>query len=404
MSLEGKHIVIGVTGSIAAYKTASLIRFLVSEGAEVKVIMTKLTKEFISPLTLATLSKNPILVDFFNPENGEWNSHVKLGEWADAMLIAPVTANTMGKMAHGIADNLLLTTFLSARCPVFIAPAMDLDMYCHKTTQRNLAILKEDGVKVVEPNTGFLASGLIGKGRMAEPEEICKAIISHFEEKSCKTLLGKKVVISIGGTVEKIDAVRYISNNSTGKMGYALAETLCNYGADVTIVRAKVNEQLIGSIKGATEIEALSAEDMYKSVLEETPKSDVIIMSAAVSDFTPEICVTNKIKKSESMTLNLRQTKDIAKAVGEIKTENQILIGFALETDNEKENAISKIKRKNMDYIVLNSLNDKGAGFGYDTNKVTLFSKNGDNLSLELKNKKEVAVDIIQNIFCKQTI
>lgn len=403
MRLKGKHIIVGVTGSIAAYKTASLIRLLVTEGAEVKVVMTALAKEFITPLTLATLSRNPILVDFFNPENGEWNSHVALGEWADAYLIAPATANTIGKMTYGIADNLLLTTYLSARCPVFIAPAMDLDMYAHTTTTLNLKTLSEREVHIIEPGNGFLASGLQGKGRMAEPELICEYMCSFFGETQ-KPLSGKKALITVGGSVEQIDAVRYISNSSTGKMGYALAEVLSKYGAEVTIVRARVDAPLIGSVTNAEEVVALSAEDMYNEVVARVPQNDILIMAAAVADFTPKTKAEHKIKKSEGMTLELMATKDIAAEVGRIKKESQVMIGFALESCNETQNAEDKLHRKNMDYIVLNSLNDNGAGFGHDTNKVTLFSKDGNTLKFGLKDKKKIAKEIIDAIFCSHTI
>lgn len=398
MRLKGKHIIVGVTGSIAAYKTASLIRLLVTEGAEVKVVMTALAKEFITPLTLATLSRNPILVDFFDPENGAWNSHVALGEWADAYLIAPVTANTIGKMTHGIADNLLLTTYLSARCPVFLAPAMDLDMYAHTTTTLNLKTLSERGVHIIEPDSGFLASGLTGKGRMAEPEHICNYLCSFFDDTQ-KPLFGKKALITVGGSIEQIDAVRYISNSSTGKMGYALADVLSKYGAEVTIVRARVDAPLIGSVANAAEVVALSAEEMYNEVIARMPQNDILIMAAAVADFTPKTKAEHKIKKSEGMTLELTATKDIAAEVGRTKKESQLLIGFALENRNELQNAEEKLRRKNMDYIVLNSLNDNGAGFGHDTNQVTLFSKDGNKLNFGLKDKKKIAEEIIDAIF-----
>ena len=399
MRLKGKKIIVGVTGSIAAYKTASLIRLLVTEGAEVKVIMTSLAKEFITPLTLATLSRNPILVDFFDPENGQWNSHVSLGEWADAYVIAPVTANSMAKMATGVADNLLITTYLSARCPVFIAPAMDLDMYAHVSTQRNLNILRNDGVRIIEPGEGFLASGLTGKGRMAEPEKICDYLCDFFNE--AKPLKGKKALISAGGTIEKIDAVRFISNYSTGKMGYALAKTLADYGAEVTIVRANVNDRLMGTVD-ATEIEAMSAEEMYEAMIQNAPANDIVMMAAAVADFTPKNSSEKKIKKTErqsGLTLELTETKDIAEAIGKQKRDGQTFIGFALETDNEEANAIKKMSKKNFDYVVLNSLNDKGAGFGYDTNAVTVYGKDGSSFKLALANKTDIAKSIIDKIF-----
>ncbi|MEG0499772.1 MAG: bifunctional phosphopantothenoylcysteine decarboxylase/phosphopantothenate--cysteine ligase CoaBC [Rikenellaceae bacterium] len=393
--LKGKHILIGVTGSIAAYKTAMLIRLLVKEGAEVKVIMTKLAKEFITPLTLATLSKNPILVDFFNPENGEWNSHVSLGEWADAYIIAPATANTIGKMCHGIADNLLLTAYLSARCPVFVSPAMDLDMYAHITTTTNLATLRTHGVHVIEPGCGELASGLIGKGRMAEPEEIAAYVLDFFKKRV--SLKGKKAVITTGGTVEKIDAVRYISNYSTGKMGYAIAKELQARGAEVIIIRASVDADLIGSVHIATEICAMSANEMYEAATRESTNADIIVMAAAVADYTPTTPSELKIKKLENCSIELTQTKDIAAAIGASKREGQILVGFALESHSEMEYAQGKLKRKNLDFIVLNSLADKGAGFGYNTNKVTIIDAQ-TTTDYPLKSKDAVAVDIVNEI------
>lgn len=393
--LKGKNILIGVTGSIAAYKTAMLVRLLVKDGANVKVIMTKLAKEFITPLTLATLSKNPILVDFFNPENGEWNSHVSLGEWADAYVIAPATANSIGKMCHGVADNLLITTYLSARCPVFIAPAMDLDMYAHITTTTNLTTLAKHGVNIIEPDSGELASGLIGKGRMAEPEEIERYLIEFFKKKL--SLRGKRALITTGGTVEKIDAVRFISNYSTGKMGYAIAEELTARGAEVTIIRASVSDTLIGSVKGASEICAMSASEMYDRALELSPGADIIVMAAAVADYTPQNPSLQKLKKIESCSVELRQTKDIAAAIGSAKRTDQLLVGFALESHSEMEYAKGKLEKKNLDFIVLNSLADKGAGFGHDTNKITIISKKSST-DYPLKSKREVAVDIINEI------
>lgn len=393
--LKGKHILIGVTGSIAAYKTAMLVRLLVKEGAEVKVIMTKLAKEFITPLTLATLSKNPILVEFFNPENGEWNSHVSLGEWADAYIIAPATANSIGKMCHGVADNLLITTYLSARCPVFIAPAMDLDMYAHITTTTNLATLRSHGVHIIEPGNGELASGLIGKGRMAEPEEITTYMQDFFKKKV--SLKGKRAVITTGGTVEKIDAVRYISNYSTGKMGYAIAKELSARGAEVTIIRASVDNNLIGSVSGAKEICAMSADEMYQCATKEATEADIIVMAAAVADYTPSNPSNLKIKKMENCSIELSQTKDIAAAIGASKHKGQILVGFALESHSEMEYAASKLQRKNLDFIVLNSLADKGAGFGYNTNKITIIDTT-TTTEYPLKSKELVAVDIVNEI------
>lgn len=377
-----------------------LIRILVKEGASVKVIMTKLSKEFITPLTLATLSKNPILVDFFNPENGEWNSHVSLGEWADAYVIAPATANTMGKMCHGIADNLLVTTYLSARCPVFVAPAMDLDMYSHITTTTNLVTLRNHGVQIIEPGSGELASGLIGKGRMAEPEEISAYLVDYFKKK--ESLKGKKAIVTAGGTVEKIDAVRYISNYSTGKMSYAIAGELARRGAEVTIVRASVDRTLIGSLCGVRELSAMSADDMFKVATKESLVADIIVMAAAVADYTPKNPSDKKIKKIAAQTsgeivVELSQTKDIAKAIGERKRVDQVFVGFALESHNELDYAKNKLTKKNFDFIVLNSLADKGAGFGHDTNKITLIDRESSE-DFPLKSKTEVASDIVDKI------
>ena len=398
--LKGKHIIVGVTGSIAAYKAAMLIRLLVKEGADVRVIMTPLAKEFITPLTLATLSKHPILVEFFDPENGAWNSHVSLGEWADAYVIAPATANTLSKMATGEADNLLTTTYLSAKCPVFAAPAMDLDMYAHTATQRNLRQLQADGVYLIEPASGELASGLVGKGRMAEPEEIAARLKSFFTPAASK-LQGKKVMITVGGTVEKIDAVRFISNYSTGKMGYALARACADAGAEVTLIRGRVDQPLIGSVAGATEIPALSADEMYDAVRQEAPKADILIMAAAVADFAPLHTVDHKIKKEDTgdrITLELRKNKDIAASVGATKRPGQLLVGFALESEEGERNAQEKLRRKGLDLIVLNSLKDDGAGFGTDTNKVTIFSDKGEQYAFPQKSKREVAEDILSVI------
>ncbi len=393
--LKGKNIILGVTGSIAAYKTAPLIRSLIKQGAEVKVIMTPLAKEFITPLTLATLSKNPILVDFFDPTNGNWNSHVNLGIWADAYLIAPASANTIGKMANGIADNLLLTTYLSAKCPVIIAPAMDLDMYAHPTTQKNIETLRSFGNQIIEANTGELASGLEGKGRMEEPEEIVGYLIDLFSKK--KSLSNKKVLITAGPTYEKIDPVRFIGNYSTGKMGFAIAEACAEKGAEVILIAGPV--QLTTKHKNITRIDVESAEEMYKAAISHFSKTDIGILSAAVADFTPKSKATQKIKnKNKEMTLNLSQTKDIAAELGKQKKDKQLLVGFALETNNEETNALEKIKNKNFDFIVLNSLNDKNAGFGYDTNKITIFSKTGKKEEYKLKSKNLVANDIIGTI------
>lgn len=393
--LKGKHIVVGVTGSIAAYKVASLVRLLVKEGAEVKVVMTPLAKAFITPLTLATLSKNPIMVDFYDPENGDWNSHVGMGLWADLYLVAPATANTMGKMAAGIADNLLLTTYLSAKCPVMIAPAMDLDMYRHPATHRNMEILRGYGNLIIEPEEGELASGLSGKGRMAEPEEIVDEIRRFFARTA--ELKGKKVLLTAGPTYEQIDPVRFIGNHSTGKMGFALAEALAERGAEVTLVAGPV--QLATPGGAIRRIDVVSAAEMYEEVMREAPRSDIVVSCAAVADFTPKEKVDVKLKRGkEALCLELLPTRDIAAELGKMKKPGQLLVGFALETNDETCNALLKLKKKNLDLIVLNSLRDKGAGFGVDTNKVTLIDKNEQVEMLDLKLKSEVAADIADRI------
>ena len=398
--LKGRHIILGVTGSIAAYKSAVLCRLLVSAGAEVKVVMTPLAKQFITPLTMATVSKNPILVDFFNPENGEWNSHVKLGEWADLYLIAPASANTMAKMAAGVADNLLLTTYLSARCAVAVAPAMDLDMYAHVATQRNMEQLKQDGVHIIEPGSGFLASGLIGKGRMAEPQDIVEAVeaILKSEEQKAekkKSLEGKRFLVTAGATIEPIDPVRYISNHSSGKMGYAVAESLAERGAEVVLVSGRTS---IDVPKGVERVDVLSAEEMYQATVERFEKMDGAVMCAAVADYTP-ICVADqKLKKSDNdLTIALKRTRDIARELGSVKRSNQVLVGFAMETENEEQNAVGKLERKNLDFIVLNSLRREGAGFRGDTNVVSLIDRMSQ-VDLPLMSKKEVAEHIVDKI------
>ena len=393
--LKGKHIILGVTGSIAAYKAATLTRLLVKEGASVKVVMTPLTKEFITPLTMATLSKSPIMVDFYNPENGDWNSHVDLGLWADLYLIAPASANTIGKMAGGIADNLLLTTYLSAKCPVMVAPAMDLDMYKHPATQRNLKVLQSFGNIIIEPESGELASGLIGKGRMEEPEKIVSFITDYFARQA--DFKGKKVVVTAGPTYEKIDPVRFIGNYSSGKMGLAIAEELAGRGAEVVLVCGPVNLKTCHPAIRRVDVE--SAAQMYEVTSKEFVNSDVAVLSAAVADFTPKEKADHKIKRGkDDLLLELLPTKDIAAELGRIKTASQLLIGFALETNDEEINALSKMQRKNLDMIVLNSLNDKGAGFSVDTNKVTILDKAGDKTVYELKTKVEVAKDIVDQI------
>lgn len=385
----------GVTGSIAAYKAATLTRLLVKEGASVKVVMTPLAKEFITPLTMATLSKSPIMVDFYNPENGDWNSHVDLGLWADLYLIAPASANTIGKMAGGIADNLLLTTYLSAKCPVMVAPAMDLDMYKHPVTQRNLKVLQSFGNIIIEPESGELASGLIGKGRMEEPERIVAFIADYFARQ--EDFKGKKVVVTAGPTYEKIDPVRFIGNYSSGKMGLAIAEEFAGRGAEVVLVCGPVN--LKTSHPAIRRVDVESAVQMYEVTSKEFVNSDVAVLGAAVADFTPKEKADHKIKRGkDDLLLELLPTKDIAAELGRIKTASQLLVGFALETNDEEVNALSKMQRKNLDMIVLNSLNDKGAGFSVDTNKVTILDKAGDKTVYELKTKVEVAKDIVDQI------
>lgn len=393
--LNKKNILLGVTGSIAAYKAAILIRELVKNGADVKVIMTPFAREFITPLTLATLSKNPILVDFFNPENGDWNNHVDLGLWADAYLIAPATANTIAKMAHGIADNLLLTTYLSARCPVIVAPAMDLDMLQHSTTQNNIELLINAGVTIVEPATGELASGLEGKGRMEEPSIIVERVVGILTSK--KKLLNKKFLVTAGPTREAIDPVRFISNYSSGKMGYAIAQELAEQGAEVNLVSGPVNIKL--EHPSITIISVESAKEMHEACKECFSTMDAAVLNAAVADYMPSEKADHKVKKKDSeMSLLLVKTPDIALELGKMKRKDQYIVGFALETDNELENARNKLKSKNFDLVVVNSLQDNGAGFNYDTNKITIIDKNNNIDKFELKQKQEVAKDIVNKI------
>lgn len=393
--LKDKHIILGITGSIAAYKAALLARLLVKEGARVKVVMTPLAKEFITPLTLATLTRNPILVDFYNPENGDWNSHVDLGIWADALLVAPATANTLAKMAGGIADNLLLTTYLSAKCPVFLAPAMDLDMYRHPATQKNLTVLQSYGNTIIEPAEGELASGLKGKGRMAEPEEIVAALAAYFAVS--RPMSGKRVLVTAGPTFERIDPVRFIGNFSSGKMGFALAEELAERGAEVILVAGPVHL----SVEHASirRIDVVSAGEMFAQVMALAEDCDVVVSCAAVADFTPAMPSDSKLKRGKDpLCLELQPTRDIAGELGKRKKEGQLLVGFALETDDEEMHAIGKLKKKNLDLIVLNSLKEKGAGFGVDTNKVILIDRNENRISFELKPKREVAKDIVDKV------
>ena len=392
--LKGKKIVLGVTGSIAAYKAAILLRLLVKEGAEVQVVMTPSAKEFITPLTLSTLSGRPVLSEFFNTSNGVWHSHVELGLWADAMIIAPATASTLGKMAGGVADNMLVTTYLSMKAPVFIAPAMDLDMYAHPSTQRNIEILKGYGNVVIEAASGELASHLTGKGRMEEPENIVQALKDFFLE-GCD-LKGRKVLITAGPTYEKIDPVRFIGNYSSGKMGFAIAGECARRGADVTLVAGPVS--LATPHPSITRIDVESANEMYDAAVGEFPSCDVAVLSAAVADYRPAVMANEKIKRTSSnMTIELEANRDIAAALGGMKTDAQRLVGFALETNNGEANANDKLVRKNLDFIVLNSLEDKGAGFAHDTNKVTIIDKEGKT-EYPLKSKKDVAKDIVSHI------
>ena len=391
--LNGKHIVLGVTGSIAAYKAAFLVRLLIKRGAEVQVVMTPAGKEFITPLTLSTLTRKPVVSEFFDRRDGSWNSHVDLGQWADAMLIAPCTASTIGKMASGVADNMLITTYYSMKAPVFIAPAMDLDMYRHPVTQHNLETLRSIGNIIIEPASGELASQLVGKGRMQEPEEIVAALEEYFSKQA--QLSKKKVLITAGPTYEQIDPVRFIGNWSTGKMGFALAEECAQRGAEVTLIAGPVS--LATEHPNIKRIDVKSAHQMYEAAMENFPGSDAAILCAAVADFTPAQVSDTKIKRKGDMTITLKPTEDIAAALGAIKRPDQRMVGFALETDHEAANAQGKLERKNLDFIVLNSLNDKGAGFGYDTNKVTLIDRKGSQ-ELPLQSKKNVAKAIIDKL------
>ncbi|MDQ3393200.1 MAG: bifunctional phosphopantothenoylcysteine decarboxylase/phosphopantothenate--cysteine ligase CoaBC [Bacteroidota bacterium] len=392
--LRGKKIILGVCGSIAAYKSALLVRLLVKEGAEVKVVMTTSASSFITPLTLATLSKNPVLSHFIKNDTGQWNNHVELGLWADALVIAPSSANTLAKFANGICDNLLTAVYLSARCPVFITPAMDLDMYQHPATLNNINLLRSFGNIVIDAEYGELASGLTGTGRMAEPDHIIFSLQNFFQQK--RPLTGKKAMVTAGPTYEEIDPVRFIGNYSTGKMGYALAEELARFGAEVTLISGPTN--LSCSNKTIKVIRVVSAEDMYQASISVFSSCDIIVLSAAVADYKPETKVMQKIKKQGNINLDLIKTRDIAQSLGRLKTDGQILIGFALETDNEIENAIKKLQKKNLDYIVLNSLNDPGAGFGHDTNKVSIIDKHNNIIIIELKPKTAIAKDIVDII------
>jgi phosphopantothenoylcysteine decarboxylase/phosphopantothenate--cysteine ligase len=393
--LGGKKILLGVCGSIAAYKAASLVRLLIKAGAEVRVIMTQAATGFITPLTLSTVSKREVLIDFQNSDNYMWNNHVDLGLWADLMVIAPASANTMAKCSRGVCDNLLTATYLSAPCPVFWAPAMDLDMYRHPSTQENIRRFKEFGNHVIDARFGELASGLVGTGRMAEPEEIIDILDSHFE--SNQPLKGKKALVTAGPTYEEIDPVRFIGNHSSGKMGYALAQRLSELGAEVTLVSGpSVLEAPQGNIKL---VKVTTAQEMFDAVNLSYGNCEIAIFAAAVADYTPKEKSPLKIKKEGKETeISLKSTRDIALAMGKLKKPHQINVGFALETDQEEQNALQKLKKKNLDFIVLNSLNDQGAGFAHDTNRITIIDRDNNLTKFELKSKKDVAHDIVQHL------
>ncbi len=395
--LEGKKIILGITGSIAAYKSAFLLRLLIKEKAEVQVLMTKAGKEFITPVTMSALSGRPVLGEFFESSDGTWHSHVDLGLWADLMLIAPASANTMGKMAAGICDNLLLTTYLSAKCPVFIAPAMDLDMYKHPANQASIKKLQEYGATIIEPGTGELASGLSGKGRMEEPEQIVERIKEFFESAEEKPLKGKKMLITAGPTYEKLDPVRFIGNYSSGKMGFAIAEEAAAKGAEVILVAGPVKEKV--RHKKIKRIDVESAGEMKDACEKIFPDVDAAVMAAAVADYTPKTASENKMKRTgDSLVLELVPTTDIAAMLGNMKRDDQLLVGFALETTDARKNAAYKLKRKNLDFIVLNSLEDEGAGFMVDTNKITIIDKENKIEEFPLKSKQEVAADIVDRL------
>lgn len=398
--LKGKHIILGISGGIAAYKAVSLLRLFVKAGADVQVVITPAGKEFITPVTLSALSGHPVISEFFTANTGSWNSHVDLGLWADAVVIAPATASTIAKMANGVADNMLITTYLSAKAPVFIAPAMDLDMFAHPSTQRNLDWLRSYGNHIIEPASGELASHLIGKGRMEEPEQIFKVVADFLTRR--KDMEGKKVMITAGPTYEKIDPVRFIGNYSSGKMGYALAEVCAERGAEVVLISGPVSIKAHHPSIKVVSVE--SAQQMHDAALSAFADSDAAIMCAAVADYAPVVVAEKKIKreKDDIPVIELKKNPDIAAALGKIKKPGQMLVGFALETDNEMANAQSKLERKNLDMIVLNSLADKQAGFGVDTNKVTIIEKDGKVHSYEVKPKKEVAADIVDLITAKQ--
>jgi phosphopantothenoylcysteine decarboxylase / phosphopantothenate---cysteine ligase len=393
--LKNKKILIGISGSIAAYKIASLVRLLVKEGAEIQVVMTQAAKDFITPLTLATLSKKPVFSEFVKDQTGTWNNHVDLGLWADVILIAPATAHTLAKCANGICDDLLTAVYLSAKCPVMFAPAMDLDMYQHPSTIENLRKLQSFENQIIKSNFGELASGLVGEGRMAEPEELVEVLKKHFSANPI--LKGKKVLITAGPTQEPIDPVRFISNHSTGKMGYAIADRLAKAGAEVTLVSGQV--ALKSPDASINLVKVRSAKEMFEASEKYFSEADIIILAAAVADYTPAVVADKKIKKKEdTFTIELTKTTDIAKTLGQQKRPEQLMVGFALETDNEIANAIGKIQSKNLDMIVLNSLQNAGAGFGHDTNKISIIRKDGTMIDFDLKSKQDVAQDIVSVI------
>ena len=394
--LKGKHIILGVTGSIAAYKAAYLVRGLVKKGAEVQVVITPAGKEFITPLTLATLSSHPVISEFFSNRDGTWNSHVDLGLWADVMLIAPATASTIGKMAHGVADNMLVTTYLSCKAPVFVAPAMDLDMFAHPTTQQNLDRLRSFGNRIIEPAEGELASHLVGKGRMEEPDRIIAVLEEFFA--SQEILKNKRILITAGPTYEKIDPVRVIGNYSSGKMGFALAEACAEMGAEVTLIAGPVS--LSTHHPRIQRINVESAESMWNAAVDQFPQVDAGILCAAVADYRPAVEAQEKIKREQTgeMVLRLIPNKDIAASLGAMKRADQRLVGFALETHDEAHHAADKLRRKNLDFIVLNSLRDSGAGFRCDTNKITIIDAQGETTAYPLKSKQEVALDIVRKL------
>ncbi len=392
MVLKNKHIVLGITGSIAAYKAASLARLLIKAGAEVQIVITPAGKEFITPVTLSALTGKPVVSEFFTANDGTWHSHVDLGQWADLMLIAPATASTLGKIANGVADNMLITTYLSMKAPVMIAPAMDLDMFAHPSTSRNLDMLRSYGNIIIEPAAGELASHLIGKGRMEEPEKIVFLVEDFFTKQDA--LLKKKILITAGPTYEKIDPVRFIGNYSSGKMGFALAEECASRGAEVTLITGPVSLEI--NHPNIKRIDVESAEDMYNASVMAFPTMDAAILCAAVADFRPSQQYAEKVKRGEDiLTVSLVPNKDIAASLGKMKKAKQVLIGFALETNDEETNALKKIIKKNLDFIVLNSLNDQGAGFQFDTNKIAMLNRSGERKHFTLKSKKEVASDII---------